>query len=382
MLGLGLSIPQVAVRRPGAGVPVGDPPLGNSWVVDENGNYIWDANHDFIYAPSAPTAITITWLGGFTGGNIPEDTATSTNLATLSTADDDLPNDSHTYTLTVNEDSKLGISGANLQLAASLDFATEAAHDFTIRTTDAESLTFDQAGTLTVTDVYDAHAVNFDGNDDLERGADLTGIADGKTGTVSLWFKTGTDGVSKNIIATSATSRFLVNIDASNKINMIARNAAGTIILRFVTTPTYLAASGWHHLLASWDLATTTGQLYVTDVAPALGTNTRTNDTIDYTEGAFVIGATPAAVGRYNGDLADLWFHTSHIDLSVEANRRLFISAAGKPVNLGADGSTPLGVQPLVFLSGATASWHTNKGTGGGFTLTGALADASSSPSD
>src|SRR3546814_7073174 len=45
-----------------------------------------------------------------------------------------------------------------------------------------------------------------------------------------------------------------------------------------------------------------------------------------------------------------------------------------------ADGSTPTGSAPLVFLSGATASWHTNKGTGGGFTENGALTDAATDP--
>lgn len=129
------------------------PPLGNSWVVDGEGNYVKDGSGNFVYAPSTPTAVTITWLSGFTDGNIPEDTAVVTNLATLSTTDADLPNDAHTYSLLVNEDSKLQISGINLQLAASLDYETETEFDFTVRTTDAEDLTFDQADTITVTDV-------------------------------------------------------------------------------------------------------------------------------------------------------------------------------------------------------------------------------------
>ena len=79
--------------------------------------------------------------------------------------------------------------------------------------------------------------------------------------------------------------------------------------------------------------------------------------------------------------MADLmmWPGT-YLDFSVEANRRLFISAAGKPVD-PAVAVAALGT-PIVRFSGPTASWHTNKGSGGGFTENGALTDASTSPSD
>src|SRR3546814_17811034 len=81
-------------------------------------------------------------------------------------------------------------------------------------------------------------------------------------------------------------------------------------------------------------------------------------------------------------DGADLWLDPgTYIDLSVTANRRKFVgSGAATSVDLGADGSTPTGTAPLVFLSGATADWHTNKGAGGGFTENGALTDAATDP--
>src|SRR6185295_18112501 len=44
------------------------------------------------------------------------------------------------------------------------------------------------------------------------------------------------------------------------------------------------------------------------------------------------------------------------------------------PVSLGSNGSTPTGSAPLVFMSGDISAWFTNKGTGGGFTLSGTLA--------
>jgi hypothetical protein len=79
---------------------------------------------------------------------------------------------------------------------------------------------------------------------------------------------------------------------------------------------------------------------------------------------------------KFNGDVADLWWAPGvYLDLTVTANRRKFISADRRPVPLGANGQTPTGSAPLIFLSGDLAAWHTNKGTGGGLTQTGALSE-------
>jgi hypothetical protein len=51
-------------------------------------------------------------------------------------------------------------------------------------------------------------------------------------------------------------------------------------------------------------------------------------------------------------DVADVYFAPGQfLDLSIPGNVAKFISA-GKPVDLGSDGSTPTGIAPLVFLSG------------------------------
>ena len=86
---------------------------------------------------------------------------------------------------------------------------------------------------------------------------------------------------------------------------------------------------------------------------------------------------TSSGSNKFNGDLADFWLDPgTYIDLSDPANRRKFRDASGNPVYLGADGSKPTGTAPDIFLSGNTEDWHTNKGTGGGFTENGALTDS------
>ena len=162
-----------------------------------------------------------------------------------------------------------------------------------------------------------------------------------------------------------------------------ARQAGTTTdVLSFDSTTTGLDDGAWHHIICSCDLASGLGKIYVDD-ADNTGTPTLTNTDMDLTHPNNDVGAlSSGATNKLEGDLADLWFDTSYIDLSVEANRRDFIDTSSKPVDLGSDGSTPTGGQPIVFLSGDTDDWHTNKGSGGGFTENGALTTASTSPSD
>jgi hypothetical protein len=69
-----------------------------------------------------------------------------------------------------------------------------------------------------------------------------------------------------------------------------------------------------------------------------------------------------------------------------ELTRRKFISAAGKPVLLGADGSIPTGQAPAIFLhldkGEHSSGFAINRGVGGTLALGGTLTGASSSPSD
>jgi hypothetical protein len=228
---------------------------------------------------------------------------------------------------------------------------------------------------------YMASAVNFDGaNDYLLRGADLTGNADSKTGLLSLWIKmTGSDSANQ-VVFTTANNRIRLRRLATNLFYVSAQNSAGTTILEMNTANAYTIASGWSHILASWDLAATTGQLYLNDASDKAGSDpTPTNDTIDYTDTNYAIGASSAGSAKTDADYADmyLWLGT-YLDLSVTANRRLFIDVDGRPVGRSAAYAT-LGT-PIVALHSGLAAWHTNKGTGGGFSLTGSLTAADGPP--
>lgn len=230
---------------------------------------------------------------------------------------------------------------------------------------------------------YTAQGVNFDGtNDYLTRGGGLTGASDSKKGLVSFWWKVnGGDGTFRQIFEGPSGDGLQISQFFTNKLYLEARNSSGIFKMTLMSDNTYLAGGGWHHAVASWDLAATTAQLYIDDVESADFSTTALDDTIDYTQTEWSVGARSDSSIKFDGDLADLYVNFGEsLDLSNSTNRRKFISAGLAPVDLGSDGSTPTGTAPIVFLHGSVSSWETNDGTGGGFTENGALTAAGSNP--
>lgn len=232
---------------------------------------------------------------------------------------------------------------------------------------------------------YQANGVTFDGtNDYLVRTPDLVGNADSKLWSGAFWAKRTRTGVTEGIyVSGGSPARALILFDAgSNDLILQGRNvSAGTVILQ-IQTVTAITDTNWHHFMFSVDLADTSKRHLYQDGVDDLQVNAYTNDTIDFTDAsAHAIGANPAGAVKFAGDFADMWLeHGVYIDLSIEANRLKFRCANGGAPDLGSDGSKPTGTAPIMFFSGATADWHTNKGSGGGFTENGALTDAATDP--
>jgi hypothetical protein len=202
---------------------------------------------------------------------------------------------------------------------------------------------------------------------------------------MSFWARL--DGGDGNVFSLLQSANFAVSVSRGSVgwIEFVCANSGGGTILNMRTSNTYAASAAWRHILASWDLAAGVTHLYVSDVSDKV-TNTVTNDTIDYTATNWYLGAESTGNNKLDGCLAEYYFAPGqYLDFSAEANRRKFISAAGKPVYLGYDGSLPTGVAPLVYSrlygADAAANFARNRGTGGNFTITGTLDIASSSPS-
>lgn len=223
--------------------------------------------------------------------------------------------------------------------------------------------------------------VDFDGtNDYLNRGAQFTGAADSKNALFSCWFNVQGAAATRYSMfgnAGSYATGFFVSRESTNKMRWVDTQ-------KDFSTSTSITAAGWHHWMFSFDGTNIHSYLDdVSDVSIAVNVDA----TLDFTHPDTDVGAIGAGGTKWDGYLAELyWYPGQYLDLSVLANRRKFITANGKPANLGVDGSTPLGSAPLVYLTArpgdSASAFATNQGSGGGMTENGALALAPSSPSD
>lgn len=237
---------------------------------------------------------------------------------------------------------------------------------------------------------YAVNGVRFDGtNDYISRGGALTGQTSHAAMIGSIWFLADSDGANlylgRGRQATESSRPIEMNRTSSNKVRIILRNAANNIRVHWESDNTVLAASGWNHLLFGINLvATPVAKFYLNDVAQGAPLTGPTTDDIAWGSLTnFFLGSDSTAGNKWLGDMAEFYLNNGeYLDFATESNRRKFIDASGYPVDLGADGSTPTGTAPIIFQEGATAAWHTNKGSGGGFTESGALTDAATSPSD
>lgn len=226
---------------------------------------------------------------------------------------------------------------------------------------------------------------SFDGSSDyLTRDAGLAGASDSKLVTFSCWVRLTGTGTRLLVSATSvgggSQSTRLISPVGTARFSMVGANAALATILD-ISTVNALPLNQWCHVIGSVDMSDATKRhIYVNDVADLQAT-TFTNDTIDFTLADWSVGAFVDGGLKVACNMAELWFAPGvYIDLSIESNRRKFISANGRPVNLGVAGEAPTGTSPAVYLSNNDGGFDTNKGTGGGFTTHGVPSLSALSP--
>jgi hypothetical protein len=229
---------------------------------------------------------------------------------------------------------------------------------------------------------YTAEGVDFNNSPYYSKGS-LTGVSDGVVGTFSCWFwMKGGNGANQTFISLTAagSARFWILRNTSNQLRVFGNSGSGQV-LNQVTTPTYTTSmSAYAHVAMSWDLAAGVSQIYVDGVSAGAAPSI-VNTAIDYTQTQNNIGAVSGGTSLANMWVAELYMNfAAFVDLSTPANLEKFRSSGGAPVDLGADGSTPTGAQPAIFMKGPAANFGTNLGAAGNFTLTGSLSDAATDP--
>jgi hypothetical protein len=170
---------------------------------------------------------------------------------------------------------------------------------------------------------------------------------------------------------------------SDGKFNAHLRNTAGGAIAIEVTGSIDLRTNTWRHVLLTCDSADPTKRALLVDgvLDPAPVWTTYANLTINFGAATSTIGA------RWDGSIKNA-FDAAEVYLGRPAayfdptpvNLAKFISNT-RPAPLGATGQLPLGAQALLCMNAPTvAAWHTNVGTGGGYTETSGSLTAGTGP--
>ena len=223
--------------------------------------------------------------------------------------------------------------------------------------------------------------VNFDGSSFALRGGDLTGASTSETKlTLSVWLKS-TAGSSDYIFrSTGLDDRISLFRGSDGDLTLVLYNNIETAVWRCVIDDR-LVGSDWNHLLVGVDMDLTSD-----DQEIWLNGVDRNSELVTFTSGEtysvsstdWGVGVRPPSFGEWAGDIADLYINVG-VNLAASAADRACFYKNGWTF-LGANGELPSGSSPIIFMSGRVADWHTNKGTGGGFTEIGTLAASSTNP--
>ena len=220
---------------------------------------------------------------------------------------------------------------------------------------------------------YNAAACEFDGvgaGDKLVRTSQLSGITDTKTGTFRFSVNSVPDSGTIMCVSTdSSTGTFaLVRQGSDGTYYLSATGTSGSTVLDANLTG-YGVKDKWETHCITFDLSDTSKRAwFVNGVATSPTWSTYVDGNIDYTRPESAIAnqyGTGSGASPFQGQLSDIWFDNSYTsDLSV-----FYDTTLNKPKNLGADGSTPTGSSPIIYLPLRGNNAGINKGTGGDFTV-------------
>ena len=185
------------------------------------------------------------------------------------------------------------------------------------------SLLLATSGDIANGGVVEPEGIDFDGvNDYLSRSTDLVGNVDSKTFTFSAWVYTTQTDIA---IINNTNNRFIGSI-SGGQLRLVCHNTSDATILNIQGGQ--IPKNTWVNILVSVDLSNVLKRhLYINDINISGAFGTYTNNSIDMTG----IGTYYIPSPAYKGRLSNLFLSYDYIDLSIEANRRIFISSDGKP---------------------------------------------------
>lgn len=192
------------------------------------------------------------------------------------------------------------------------------------------------------------------------------GLADGKTFSMSFWFRP-TSGESGDFIFNIGNDRFGVRRDTSDKFNFYAGS-----VLNAASNSSIPTDNIWYHALVCIDMSNTAKRfVYINGTQYGMTWTTYSNSNIAFSGTHYTIGGywdgTYSSASTFAGDIGDFYFTTEYIDFSEYANRLKFRDAFGNPVNLTQQIESLAIPNPAIFMRFDPTAFGTNLGTGGNF---------------
>lgn len=208
-----------------------------------------------------------------------------------------------------------------------------------------------------------------DGQCHLERDATLWASSVNQF-YVSVWLKPDSSSGTIDGIFAASDDGVRIYFNPSDQFVIDMEDAANTQLVQLRSTAAITRnGSTWTHIFVRIDRTTDNqGEVYVngslsTTITTFLST-AEDADPPDLDNAETCIGALGDTSLPYGGCMADLWISTGNTYSGITVGD--FISA-GRPVDLGANGSNPDGTQPGVFLKGNGTGFTVNSGTRGDF---------------
>jgi hypothetical protein len=225
----------------------------------------------------------------------------------------------------------------------------------------------------------------------LNRSKSVMGnLTNSKVGLISLWFNYQGSGEQVITAFDRATVSPLFEVKVTAAMQIALSGLAGSttpVAIDFLSDPaTLVEVNTWHHFMAAWNTNTSTFTAYLdgTDIYTNADTLTVADEVIAWARSAsdvWEIGGGTNITTPWQGYMAQIYIQTEEtLDLTVAANRALFITAAGGPVALGITGMTPTGTRPMIYFDNPAADFHISRGLIGNWTVSGSLDDAATNP--
>ena len=223
----------------------------------------------------------------------------------------------------------------------------------------------------------DAAVSDPDNDSCMLRGGDWTGAVDGSNGLFSCWVRfNGGDG-GYHYLLSDVGYRLYVCKDTDNRLYIYTRTSGSAALVTLRSNSTLTADATWHHICGSWN--GTVCHLWIDGLQDEDIASINAG-TCDHTVADHGLLGTVTKSSIVDADVAELYLALEYLDISDASELEKFRSSGGEAVDLGADGSTPTGNQPIVYChlpDGGTADTEFNNqnGSGGAFTVFGSLGE-------